>query len=257
MLGKSKVKELSLECNAEILKPQLTLRYTAFESFVSMLPSLRSIDINLSFQGWTPNPGEWTYCATLLNRLTAVSETLEKLKLNMPPHGSLLFSNLIPVNSLVPFAKLCEITMPYYWLVDERNEVDHFNVDFSKLFSQSLGVLEVLVPNVKVGSWIAEFANQRMKHNNYANLRHIKLTVMERYNMEDYDQLRYYPGPRAKLDLMRNQGVRVELVSMNPYVDWDDEDYDPMAALFLQSLSEVCTWSYVDDVPIGESYSFR
>lgn len=257
MLGKSKVKELSLEFNAKILKPQLTLRYTAFESFVSMFPSLRSINIELSFRGWAPNPGEWSYCATLINRLSAVSGTLEKLKLHMPPHGSLLFFNLIPINSLVPFAKLCEITMPYYWLADERNEADHFDVDFSKLFPQSLEVLEVLVPNTKVGSWIAEFANQRMKRNDFANLRHIKLTVMERYNMEDYDQLRYYPGPRAKLDLMRNQGVRVELVSMNPYVDWDDEDYDPMAALFLQNLSQGCTWAYVDSVHIGESYSFR
>lgn len=247
MLEKSPVEELSVQCDVDVLGSRSPGPYNAFGPFLGIFSSLKSIELHITTLVWKDGPKENAGCSNLINRLKVLSGTLEKLNIFM----AVRHFHMKPVGSWVSFSKIRELGIPYSWLEDERHweESSPFDADYSTLFPQNLEVLELRVPNNRVCGWLAEFANQRMKRGDLVKLRQINLVCMTHYHGGVYEELRYHPGPRALLNLMRNQGVSVELTSTKPLPEWDDENYDPVSALFLTQLSK-CSETYSG----GESY---
>lgn len=197
-----------------------------------MFPTLKAIEIHISTR-WEPESTELGHCSRLIDRLEVLGATLEKLRLfTKPPKldDPILFLNLKPVGSLTSFSKVRELSIPNDWL-----DIGQSDTDYSKVFPPKIEVLELLQPNHKTCSWLADFANQRMKRRNHVSLRKIKIICVDGFE-STYEAMRYYPGPCAMLDLLRNQGVIVDLACTTHRSEWDDDNYNPCVALFLEEL---------------------
>ncbi|KAF1969843.1 hypothetical protein BU23DRAFT_651674 [Bimuria novae-zelandiae CBS 107.79] len=173
-------------------------KYSALKNFLGRFPGLKSIDISIETEDLTPGDDESDYgdCAVLLHRLQNQHQTLDLLKINVHPNSNL-------------------------------------NRDwFFKLILPVVLLLQI--PRNSTCDWLAEFAYQRTKRHDFINLQEVGLMCHRNYGV-GYEQIRYYPSRRAKLGLLLNQGVIINIDSMNRFLEWDDDNYDPMASIFYKS----------------------
>ncbi|KAJ4345607.1 uncharacterized protein N0V89_011740 [Didymosphaeria variabile] len=221
--------------DASVLDPDLTRsKYRYLESCLKQYICLKTLTIDILEQERVTRHGD---VSTLLDRLRDVQGHIEMMNLIVvQPHEGLHYLNLVlPVPSMTAFSGLKKLSMPYEWIEKVDNETIVMTV-FSKVFPQTLEVLELQIPQEHTCAWLLEFANQRSK-SNFIHLREFRLYCSEMRGV-GYEKFRYDSRYATQVKDIGKTGIHVE-VSYHPdeyKPEWDNEDYDPISKSVVDEL---------------------